>query len=87
LSFCRRKGSSIIIVTVMLKNENIGESHMQTGMDEWKDTAIKIPPGYSGSYRDIFTGKFFSDAESLKVGEMFSQFPFSVIIREDDTSV
>jgi len=87
LSFCRRKGSSIIIVTVMLKNENIGESHMQTGMDEWKDTAIKIPHGYHGSYRDVFTGKVFSDSESLKVGEMFSQFPFSVIIREDGISV
>ena len=87
LSYCRRKGKTIIIVTVILKNGAMSGEDMPTGMDKWKDTEIKIPQGYSGSYKDIFTGKVFSTGYSLKVGEIFSQFPFSVIIREGETTV
>ncbi|WP_393971585.1 malto-oligosyltrehalose synthase [Oxyplasma meridianum] len=86
LSYCRKKGSSVIIVTVMLEYEEKADDDMPTGMDRWGDTAINIPDGYSGFYRDIFTGNIYHGT-SLKVGEMFSQFPFSVLMREAESSV
>lgn len=87
ISYCRRKDEKLIIVTVPIKTEAMADWDFTTGTDVWKDTAIKLPGGLSGRYRDIFTGMIFSAGDSLKVGEMFSQFPFSVMSLEDENHV
>lgn len=85
ISYSRRKGKKMIIVTVPIKAGKMAELDFAGDAEAWKDTEIRIPHVTSGRYKDIFTGKIFSTGDSLRVGEMFSQFPFSVMLWEGDS--
>ena len=88
LGYMRRKGKKIIIVIVPLGNPSTTGEEMPTGINVWGDTSLAVPENASGMYTDIFTGREFPVNGSVRAGEAFSVFLFSVLVfKKGDNNV
>jgi (1->4)-alpha-D-glucan 1-alpha-D-glucosylmutase len=48
--------------------------------DVWKAEQLRLPDG--GTYRDVFTGALFRISGSLRLSELFADFPVALLLRE-----
>ncbi|HVB38978.1 MAG TPA: malto-oligosyltrehalose synthase [Vicinamibacterales bacterium] len=58
-------------------------SRPPVGRDLWADTALRLPPGVSGRFRNVFTDAVIDipagDGAALEVGEVLKEFPVGML--------
>lgn len=81
LGYSRELHGRRILIVVPITIEGISDD-LPMGIDSWKDTSLILPEKLSGQYTDIFTGKKVIMRNSINIGEIFSDFPFSVLDSE-----
>jgi (1->4)-alpha-D-glucan 1-alpha-D-glucosylmutase len=84
VAFAREAGGrrAVVIVPRFLASL-VQETELPLGPGVWQDTAVRLPPGTTGRWRDAFTGRIGRGDGSLMVGGVLSHFPVALLIGEE----
>jgi (1->4)-alpha-D-glucan 1-alpha-D-glucosylmutase len=81
VSFMRRAGSRYALTVVpRFPRQLVEPGTFPLGKDVWQDTLLELPNSPSISWIDVLTRQCHSDAISLPVGQILSQFPVALLI-------
>ncbi len=86
IAFARRlEGNWALVLAPRFTVGLVGEGQLPLGRELWEDTAVVLPPGAPGRWRDRVTGRELQAEElHLPVGEALSAFPAALLLNPEE---
>ncbi len=82
LAFARHVAESVVIVVVpRLLTHVVAEGVTPIGKEVWGDTRVIIPQGLVDLWREMISGKQFTGADEMAVGDLLQDFPVALLAR------
>lgn len=82
VAFARRQSEqAAVIVAPRLLVPLVGEDALPTG-DVWRDTAVELPEGVAGTWRNRFTAEVVSAPQRLALAVALRRFPVALLVNE-----
>ncbi|MFP3869644.1 MAG: malto-oligosyltrehalose synthase [Syntrophobacteria bacterium] len=86
IAFARVDGSRrALSIAPRLLVPVVAEGEYPLGSHVWQDTAVVLPPGSAGSWKNALTGELIRGGDSLPVGAVLAQFPVALLLNEERT--